>query len=103
MHYGFAQNEPGSGINLSDYLLLRIFLISFWTAYQHEILSRHLVPILRYPPKPPSRAEMDDRPAWEDSGGVYRKMVMVNVYGKHGRIEDSGPAGPGWHWSGYRA
>jgi hypothetical protein len=36
-----------SGINLSDYLLLRIFLISFWTqAYQHEILSRHLVTIL---------------------------------------------------------
>ena len=25
---------------------------------------------------------MDDRPAWEDSGEVYRKMVMVNVYGK---------------------
>ena len=39
-------------------------------------------------------------------GNVYRKMVMVNVYGKpdkHGRLEDLGPAGPGWHWSGYRA
>ncbi len=30
---------------------------------------------------------MDDRPAWEDSGGAYRKMVMVNVYGK---LEDLG-------------
>ena len=43
---------------------------------------RHLVPILRLPPKPPSRAEMDDRPAGEDSGENDRKTVMVSVYGK---------------------
>ncbi len=50
---------------------------------------------------------MDDLPGREDSGkSVYRKMVMVNEYGKpgkHGRLEDLGLAGPGWHWFGYRA
>ncbi len=30
--------------------------------------SRHLDPILTKPPKPPSQAEMDALPAWEDSG-----------------------------------
>ena len=41
-------------------------------------------------PKSPSRTEMDALPGREDSGEyVYRKMVMVNVYGKpgkHGRL-----------------
>ena len=70
-----------SGINLSDYLLLRIFLISFWTAYQHEILSRHLVPILRYPPNPLAGLKwMTVQPGRIQ--GNYRKTVMVSVYGK---------------------
>ncbi len=37
---------------------------------------------------------------------LTRGTVMVNVYGKpgkHGRLEDLGLTGPGWHWSGYRA
>ena len=51
---------------------------------------------------------MDALPGREDSGDiVYRKMVMVNAYGKpgkHGRLGGfGGLAGPGWHWSGYRA
>ena len=47
----FLRMSQVSGINLSDHLILRIFLISFWTqAYQHEILSRHLEP---HPDKAP--------------------------------------------------
>ncbi len=45
---------------------------------------------------------MDDRPAWEDSGERLPQDGN-GKHGKHGRLEDLGPAGPGWHWSGHRA
>jgi hypothetical protein len=67
---------------------------------------RHLVTILRDPPNPLAGLKWMTFQAGRIQGKVYLKMIMVNVYGKpgkHGRLEDLGSAGPGWHWSGYRA
>ncbi len=72
LHCGFAQNELDIwnkslwlSVGFSNNFLsasgkLRLFYMKYY--------PRHLVTILGWPPKPPSQAEMDDCPAWEDSG-----------------------------------
>ncbi len=105
LHCEFAQNELEVwNKSLCDYLSVSQNNFKFLSASGNSGLSawksysRHLV-ILRWTPKPPSRTEMDALPAREDSGkGVYRKMVMVNMYGKpgkHGRLRGFGTC---WTW-----